>query len=101
MKGLPALVWDASAAASAQSWANQKRGVMQHSSGTGHGENLYMGGGGCDAAVQAWMSEGGSNMPNYQINGGNYMTIGHYSQVMWRKTSKLGCGQAYGQVVCR
>lgn len=100
-KGLPALLWDAGIAAGAQSWANQKRGVMQHSSGTGNGENLYMGGGGCDSAVADWMSEGGSSMPNLQVTSGNYMSIGHYSQVMWKGTSKLGCGEAYGLVVCR
>ena len=100
-RGLPALNWDAGIASGAQSWANQKRGVMQHSSGTGNGENLYSGGGGCDSAVGGWMSEGGSSMPNLLVTSGNYMSIGHYSQVMWKGTSKLGCGEAYGLVVCR
>ena len=100
-RSLKPLVWDKGLESDAQSWANEKEGVMMHSSGTGQGENLYSGEGGCLSAVTLWMAEGPSSLPSYVVTENNYLQIGHYSQVLWKTTRKLGCGQAHGLVVCR
>ena len=100
-RSLKPLVWDKKLETEAQSWANEKEGVMMHATGTGQGENLYSGEGGCLSAVTMWMAEGPSSLPSYVITENNYQQIGHYSQVMWETTRKLGCGQAHGLVVCR
>lgn len=57
----PNLVWDASLAQQAKNWADHLAevvGEMQHSQGTGQGENLYWGTGlpakTCREAVQSW-----------------------------------------------
>ena len=57
----PPLVWDATLARHAQSWANHlanEVGHMEHAQGTGEGENLYWSMGSavakCVDAVKAW-----------------------------------------------
>lgn len=60
--GTSPLVWDATLAQHAQAWANHlvDLGFMQHSEGTGEGENLYeiwstsRTDATCAGAVQAW-----------------------------------------------
>ncbi len=45
---------------------------------------------------------------DYESNSGNGNVVGHYTQVVWQKTTKVGCGQAESEtdrpgsyVVCR
>ena len=97
--GSPKLVWDESLAASAQAWANNlvgRPGLSLSHSRNGNGENLYGGMGGsynCDSAVTSWHNE----KPRY--NGGpisrfGVSSYGHYTQLMWKSTKKLGCAAA-------
>jgi uncharacterized protein YkwD len=86
------LVWDEEVAASAQAWADQCTG--DHAKGTGMGENLA-GRTGDDAMntletrVDSWYSE----VAMYDFaNPGFSLDTGHFTQLVWRGTSKLGCG---------
>ena len=54
-----------------------------------------------ERAVEMWYSEikdtpGGKG----RVNSFNYKT-GHYTQVVWKETTKLGCGEKKGIVVCQ
>ncbi|KAH7121651.1 CAP domain-containing protein [Dactylonectria macrodidyma] len=94
------LVWDADLAADAQEWATHlvSVGSLVHSSTDGQGENLYMQSG-TDApyknAVDAFVSE--KSLYNGEaISSTNYMNFGHYTQVVWGSTTKLGMATATG-----
>ena len=57
----------------------------------GAGENLAVGYGSVDAATQAWYDEISLFDQN---NGGFGMSTGHYTQVVWAGTERLGCAEA-------
>lgn len=90
---LPALCYDADVEASAQAWANNC--VYAHS---GSGENLYAyvtTGSPPPApqldAVDSWADEAADY--NYGPNTCDAGKVcGHYTQVVWRNTTLLGCG---------
>jgi len=99
---LPALLWDPSLAATAAAWVAQCKdtmaptGLVDHNAGrsTGHpyyvGENIYASGG--TATAQGAMNSWGAEKANYNPStGGCNGTCGHYTQVVWRTTLKLGC----------
>jgi pathogenesis-related protein 1 len=88
-------------------------GLVDHNAGrsTGHpyyvGENIYASGGTATAmgAVTSWASEGANYNP--QTGGCSGGTCGHYTQIVWRTTLKVGCalhncnGLAYpSTIVC-
>jgi len=94
---LPALTWSASAAAVAQAWANGC--VYQHNAGRGsdgvaRGENIAASSPDLwDEAgvVEAWASEWG----NYTYSSNTCASgkvCGHYTQLVWRSTLRVGCG---------
>ncbi len=90
------LRWSAEVAAVAQRWANglAARGcVMQHSSGK-YGENLAMIMGGTLSAEEVaamWYDE----VALYDFaKPGFSMAAGHFTQLVWRGTSMIGCGKA-------
>lgn len=88
--GVPALSWSASLAKTAQAWAD--RCVFEHSN-TGLGENLAQGTGdysGADA-VNDWYGE----ISAYDFNNPGFSdATGHFTQVIWKSTKKVGCGVA-------
>ncbi len=101
--GVPSLKWSDSLATSAQKWANQlaSRNTMQHSSGK-YGENLWAGTKGRYSQTQmvdSWGSEkkyfiANRAFPN-TCNGG-WQKCGHYTQMIWKNTTEVGCGIARG-----
>lgn len=92
--GVGPMTWDAGLASRAQNYANSRTGDCNliHS---GPGENLAKGGGDFTgrAAVELWVSE----KPNYN-HGTNQCAsgkvCGHYTQVVWCNSVRLGCGRA-------
>ncbi|CAL4885681.1 unnamed protein product [Urochloa decumbens] len=91
--GLPPLVWDERVASYARWYAQSRRGdcALVHSSGP-YGENLFWGSGTGWApaqAVGAWLSE----RPRYDYwsNSCYGGMCGHYTQIVWRNTRRVGC----------
>jgi uncharacterized protein YkwD len=84
--GVPALVWDANLAASAAAWADGC--PAGHSGQTGVGENMAWGQSTWTAAVDAWYDE--VRLYNFTAPGWS-STTGHFTQVVWRDTTRLGC----------
>ena len=97
--GVGPLRWDNGLAAFAQQWADHLASTsckMQHRQPNNYGENLFQGTAGHYTAVDAakgWETEkklyrGGV------ITEKNYKPIGHYTQMVWRDTHKVGCGES-------
>jgi len=90
------LTWSPALAADAQRWARslRDRGCAFEHSRSSHGENLAAGTSGTlDAAavVGMWVEE----QQDYDFaRGGFSMGTGHFTQVVWRATTQLGCGMA-------
>jgi|GEM_PF-1037570 len=94
--GVPNLTWSATVAASAQEWANNLGANNKFEHGKSqYGENLYMGSGnrGGSAAVQSWGTEK-ANYHGEAIGEGDFSSYGHYTQMVWRTTTEVGCGSA-------
>lgn len=89
----PALAWSAEIASVAQGWADHLASGgcdLEHSSGD-LGENLAggtKGAIGASRSVELWYGE----RPNYA--GGFSMNSGHFSQLVWKGSARLGCGVA-------
>jgi uncharacterized protein YkwD len=102
-KGVPDLVWDPALAAVAQAWADQcidnasPIGLIDHNAGRSDdypgyvGENIYGSGGNATGpdAVALWVAEEADyDYDNNSCSG----VCGHYTQVVWRASERLGCG---------
>lgn len=86
---LPAMTWSATVAATAQAWANGCN-FMHNPAGT-YGENIYASTGGSTpaAVVGNWVAE----KSNYNYGANTCSGVcGHYTQVVWRASVRLGCG---------
>lgn len=91
-----ALEWSAKLAEVAQGWADalQKRGCPLEHNKTEYGENLASGTASimtAERAVDIWYEENalyeyGPNEPSSET--------GHFTQVVWRNSRRLGCGTA-------
>jgi uncharacterized protein YkwD len=102
-KGVPPLVWDPELAAVAQAWADAcidetaPAGLVDHNDGRSDnypgyvGENIYGSSGSASgvAAVSSWLNE--EQYYDYDSNSCSHV-CGHYTQVMWAASTKLGCG---------
>jgi uncharacterized protein YkwD len=116
--GVPPLKLDAKLNSDAQAWANTLASTQQfkHAGVAGQGENLYLSASTsttlpaitieANKAVDAWYNE----IKDYKYsNPGFSMATGHFTQVVWKSTTTLGCGIASGKyqtyngryVVCR
>ncbi|HWA72111.1 MAG TPA: CAP domain-containing protein [Polyangiaceae bacterium] len=87
---LPEMTWNTAAAAAAQSWADQ---CMFSHSAQGYGQNIYASTGSGSptpkAVVDSWVSE----VKNYNYSANTCSgTCGHYTQVVWRSSTGVGCG---------
>ncbi len=96
--GAGPVAWDSKAADFAQRYVTTLVAAcdLRHSSGSGYGENLaaWTGEAPPTQAVAQWAEE----RPLYRGGGGTFrssdMTAGHYTQVVWRATTHIGCGRA-------
>lgn len=109
-----ALVWSDDLAAGAQVWAQHLANdvhSLQHSGLPGQGENLAMWSAGRSSLTQLvdmWGAEKRyfieSSFPAVSTTG-DWKAVGHYTQMIWKKTSQVGCGLAtgggYDFLVCR
>ncbi|CAI5512338.1 unnamed protein product [Closterium sp. Naga37s-1] len=101
---VPDLAWDDGVAAAAQEWANHLASIncpLEHGGAEGLGQNLYwISPAGLTSeedrgAVQAWVDEKAdwtpSPIPDGCVEG---KMCGHYTQVVWRDTTHVGCASA-------
>ena len=95
---MPTLVWDDAVATVAQDWANQQAtsGTFEHRQNNKFGENLWSGTMGSFpviSVVDSW----GNEVNDYDLKTNTCADgkdCGHFTQVIWFNTSKLGCGRA-------
>lgn len=116
--GVPALAWDAQLAADAKSWADAlaETGAFAHSPADPtdpevQGENLWAGTRGAwapEEMVGLWISEKRDFRQGVfpaVSKSGDLEKVGHYTQLIWRNTKKVGCAVARGAredvLVCR
>lgn len=114
--GSPPLRWDHVLAAGADAYARQlaSLGRLQHSPRQmrpGQGENLWIGSRGAfsvDAMAEGWAAERRNFRPGRfpaTSRTGNWADTGHFTQMVWPSTSRLGCGLAsagrWDVLVCR
>jgi len=100
--GLPPLAWSDKLASDAATWAREllQRGEPEHSPASmrkGQGENLWMGTQGvwkADQMVTMFLDERqffrAAPFPDVSSTG-NWIDVGHYSQIVWRDTKQVGC----------
>lgn len=114
--GLPPLGWDPALTESAQRWADYlaSSNRFEHAPEdhrAPQGENLWAGTKGHfapEAMVGAWVREKQffrqGVFPNNSTTG-RVEDVGHYTQLVWRATTKVGCAEASGPredvLVCR
>lgn len=96
---IPDLVWDDQIAAYAQEWANNlksKNCSMTHRTSNKYGENLAWSSGwkmGSSDVVKMWYDE--VKDYNYSTNSCKSGAVcGHYTQVVWKNSLRLGCAMA-------
>ena len=114
--GLSPLSWNSQLAVSAQQWADYlaTTGRFEHSPENPkapEGENLWAGTRGyykVEAMVDAWAREKRFYRPGIfpdNSTTGNVEDVGHYTQMVWRTTSEVGCAEASSKnediLVCR
>ncbi|ASC70774.1 hypothetical protein XM38_017210 [Halomicronema hongdechloris C2206] len=104
--GVPPLAWSPPLAESAQAWAEHLAATnsFAHSAAGGYGENIWKGTAGAyelSDMVDSW----GAEKQYFVSDGvfpavattGNWRDVGHYTQIIWRQTTEVGCGLASGQ----
>jgi len=92
---VPPLSWSPKLAASAQGWADAMASScsMQPSGMHGVGENIAFGFRSIADVMSVWTDQ---EKPNYDEATGTCSGVcGHYTQVMWKATTLVGCGTAY------
>jgi hypothetical protein len=115
--GIAPLAWDPELAAEAARWGGElaASGAFEHEQGGDEddpqGENLWAGTPGAYAPeemVEGWIEEKKYFRPGrFPDNSatGDYEDVGHYTQLMWRDSDRLGCALAAGAeeevLVCR
>lgn len=97
--GVAPLKWSPGLASFAQQWVEElaiSGCRMKHRSPNAYGENLFQGTFGAFTAVdaaKAWETEK-QDYSGGVLTEANWAPAGHYTQMVWRQTTHLGCGQA-------
>ncbi|CAL9223682.1 unnamed protein product [Arabidopsis halleri] len=95
MVGVGPMVWNETLATYAQKYAHERARdcAMKHSSGP-FGENLAAGWGTMSGpvATEYWMTEKENYDYDSNTCGGGDGVCGHYTQIVWRDSVRLGCG---------
>ncbi|KAL5269718.1 hypothetical protein ACHWQZ_G003248 [Mnemiopsis leidyi] len=99
LHGVKKLKWDNNVAEFAEKHCKYlaDNDKFEHSKNSGYGENLYKAGGSGSAdkagqkATKMWYDE--IKLYNYN-NPGFSMQTGHFTQVVWKSSTKLGCAMA-------
>lgn len=103
--GVPPLRWDPALAASAQLWADHlaATAAFEHAPearAEPEGENLWAGTKGhysAEAMVDGWIREKRhfrpGRFPDNSVTG-RVADVGHYTQLVWRRTHHVGCAKA-------
>jgi len=118
--GVSPLVWDDQLAASAQQWADQMNAAnkFEHDPNNNlYGENLHQGDGTWTGKISTEMYSWGAEKKCFKngyfpdIYNGQCDTIsycnkdwtcsGHYSQMIWGATQRIGCARSGNYWVCR
>lgn len=90
----PPLAWSDDLARVAQSWADDlaRRGCAFEHNDTGYGENLAAGTSGAfspEEVVEMWYRE----RAQHRFGSGRFsMQTGHFTQLVWRASARIGCG---------
>jgi hypothetical protein len=114
--GSPKLSWNPALSAGAAAWAKtmSDTGQLTHSPRTGREgerENLSLslhGANTLQRMLDGWGTERASYrpgvFPNVSVNG-DWMSVAHYTQMVWPTTTEVGCGfysgRKYDALVCR
>jgi hypothetical protein len=113
--GVPPIIWSDGLADAARAWASTLNSTLQFAHDPGaqnQGENLWMGTTGAFSLTQmvdSWGQERQNfydgTFPNVSTTG-NWFDVGHYSQMIWRGTTSVGCAgvagsDGYYRFVCR
>ncbi|XP_036328945.1 Golgi-associated plant pathogenesis-related protein 1-like [Rhagoletis pomonella] len=93
----PPLILDIGLCKYAHEWAQHlaSRNTLQHRSNNNYGENIFMSMGRTNIsgrdAVRSWYDE----VQDYNFHGGGFSQgTGHFTQVVWRDSKRLGVGMA-------
>lgn len=94
--GVPALTWSIELSTFAQQWANElvARGQFKHRRNSPYGENLY--------EITGALTTPGEVVDQWALESKNYRygsntcrgVCGHYTQIVWLDTRKVGCAVA-------
>ena len=115
--GVAPLVWDDQLASDAQTWVDgliERGGTLAHSNpanpndpdtgqAKGEGENLA-GGQSAATAPSQWYEEkprfdAAANKSGFNDTNPDWVNWGHYTQMMWSATTKIGCGTAPARAI--
>jgi hypothetical protein len=115
--GVSPMTWNDRLAMDARAWADQlaASGRFEHSPDEPNlepqGENLWAGTPGAyqpESMVELWTDEKQDYRPGVFPNNsrsGDVAKVSHYTQLIWRETTQVGCSMARGQreeiLVCR
>lgn len=114
--GLPRLSWSSRLAQDAHEWAEHlsRKGSLEHADNDRRrnmGENLWMGSAGYFSAeemIGGFLSERTKFRPGTfpQVSRtGKWADVAHYTQIIWPRTTEVGCAVAKGAIndflVCR